>query len=209
MRITSTRFERAATGPADEPRAPGPDVVFVGRSNVGKSSLINRLLGVKDLARTSSRPGRTQSINFYRVNDSCYFVDLPGYGYAKVPESVRRAWKPMVEGFLSRRRRRIALVLLVVDARHEATELDLTMSGWLGAEEIPFVVAATKSDKLSGNQKARAERAMRTGFAGSNGCLNAILVSVETGLGIREVWRYLDSSLEEYRRREGSWTFES
>ena len=84
MKITSCRFEVAAYRPSDEPRAVGPDLVFLGRSNVGKSSLINRLLGVKGLARTSSRPGRTQSVNFYRVNEACNFVDLPGYGYARV-----------------------------------------------------------------------------------------------------------------------------
>jgi len=97
LRITSTRFERAASDSSGEPQAQGPDVVFFGRSNVGKSSLINKLLGTKGLARTSSQPGRTQTVNFYRVNDALFFVDLPGYGWAKVPESVRQSWKPMVE----------------------------------------------------------------------------------------------------------------
>ena len=91
MKIVSSRFERAASEPADEPRAPGPDVVFAGRSNVGKSSLINGLLGTKGLARTSGQPGRTRSVNFYRVHESCYFVDLPGYGYAKVPRAERES----------------------------------------------------------------------------------------------------------------------
>ncbi len=111
--------------------------------------MINRLLGVKNLARTSSRTGITQSVNFYRVNESWFFVDLPGYGWARVPELVRRSWKPMVEGYLDRRRRRIALALLIVDSRREATQLDLTMKQWLEAKEIEYVVAATKSDKLS------------------------------------------------------------
>ena len=117
MKIQSSRFERATTRAEDEPKAAGSRVVFLGRSNVGKSSLINKLLGVKGLAKTSARPGRTQTVNFYRVNESWFIVDLPGYGYAKVPEAIRRTWAPMVEGFLVRSRESIALGIIVVDAR--------------------------------------------------------------------------------------------
>jgi GTP-binding protein len=186
--------------PEDEPRAPGPDVVFLGRSNVGKSSLINRLLGVRGLARTSSRPGRTQSVNFYRVNDACWFVDLPGYGYAAVPEAVRQSWAPMVESFLARRAERIALALVVIDARHPASDLDRVMRDWLEAKELSYVVAATKSDKLSGNERALAKRRLRAEFADGSGA-GPVLVSATTGLGVREVWRYLDRALESPRRK--------
>jgi GTP-binding protein len=195
LKITSSRFVVSAFRPEDEPSVPGPDVVFLGRSNVGKSSLINRLLGVKGLARTSSQPGRTQSVNFYRINDACHFVDLPGYGYARVPEVVRRAWGPMVEGFLERRGERIALAFLVVDARHEPTRLDATMREWLEAHELPYLVAATKSDKLSGNGRARAMRAVREKLQGTP-VAGPVLVSAQTGLGIRELWRYLDRALD-------------
>lgn len=198
MKVTSCRFERAAFGPSDEPKATGPDVVFLGRSNVGKSSLINRLLGTKGLARTSSRPGRTQSVNFYRVNETCWFVDLPGYGWAKVPEAVRRAWKPMVEGYLERRRERIALAFLVVDSRLEPRELDLTMHEWLESKEIPYVVAATKSDKLNASGKTRSARAMREGFG------DAVQVSVQSGLGMRDLWRRLDGALETWWETRGA-----
>jgi GTP-binding protein len=198
LKITSSRFERAASGPADEPQAPGPDVVFVGRSNVGKSSLINRMLGTKNLARTSSQPGRTQSVNFYRVNESSYFVDLPGYGWAKVPETVRRSWKPMVEACLARRRERLALALLIVDSRHEASELDLVMREWLETEQIPYVVAATKSDKLTARGRARSERNMLEGFGDCGVAGRPLMVSVRSGVGIRELWRYVDAAL-------GSW----
>jgi GTP-binding protein len=201
LRITSCRFERAAFEPADEPNAPGPDVVFVGRSNVGKSSLINRMLGTKNLARTSSRPGRTQSVNFYRVNESCYFVDLPGYGWAKVPEAVRRSWKPMVESYLDRRRERLALALLVVDARHGTTELDLTMHAWLGGERIPYLVAATKSDKLNASGRARSERTMLAGFGAA---ARPVLVSVRSGAGIRELWRHVDAALDSWSEKKGA-----
>ena len=204
MKIKSSRFERAAVQPEDEPKAPGPDVVFLGRSNVGKSSLINRLLGVKNLARTSSRPGRTQSVNFYRVNESWFFVDLPGYGWARVPESVRRSWKPMVEGYLDRRRRRIALALLIVDSRHAATQLDLTMKGWLEAKEIKYVVAATKSDKLSASGRARADRALLEEFGASTVCKRPILVSAQTGRGIGELWRNIDTALDAWWERIGT-----
>jgi len=204
LRITSSRFERAAVRPEDEPNAPGPDVVFLGRSNVGKSSLINRMLGTKNLARTSSQPGRTQSVNFYRVNESCYFVDLPGYGWAKVPEAVRRAWKPMVEGYLDRRRERIAVALLVADSRHEAAELDLTMHHWLQAKEIPHVVAATKSDKLRASARARAERTLLAGFGETGAAGRPLLISGRTGTGIRELWRHVDAALEAWRSTAGA-----
>jgi len=200
VKIESCRFEIAAHRPEDEPRAPGPDVVFLGRSNVGKSSLINRLLGVRKLARTSSTPGRTQSVNFYRVNEALNFVDLPGYGYARVPESVRQSWGPMVEGFLERRRERIALATLVVDARNEPTRLDGTMRDWLEAKGIPYLVAATKADKLSGNGRARAARAMREGLGG-RAVAGPVLVSSETGFGAKETWKILDRELAAYRDR--------
>jgi GTP-binding protein len=173
---------------------------------VGKSSLINRLLGSKDLARTSSTPGRTRSVNFYRINDWFRFIDLPGYGYAKVSKSEQRTWGPMVEGFLERRRESIAIALLVIDARHGSRELDLTMRDWLEHREIPYVVAATKTDKLSGNGRARAAERLRRDFEGVP--IPPVLVSARTGLGIPEIWRHLDRALAAARDRERgrSWT---
>lgn len=194
MKISSSRFVRAAYKPEDEPSTPGPDVVFLGRSNVGKSSLINNLLGAKGLARTSSQPGRTQSVNFYRVNESCHFVDLPGYGYAKVPESVRQAWRPMVEGYLVRRQERIALALLVVDSRHNASPLDVTMRDWLENQQIEYLIVATKADKLSGNAKVKAKRTLKEQLDGTP-LAEPILYSATTGLGMKLVWRFLDRAL--------------
>lgn len=195
MKIVAARFVRPAFRAEDEPREAGPDVVFLGRSNVGKSSLINRLLGVKGLARTSSTPGRTQSVNFYRVNESVWFVDLPGYGYAKVPARVRRTWEPMVEGFLDRHRERIAIAIVIVDARHGATDLDLMMKRWLEDREIRHVVAATKSDKMSGNERSRAERGLREALAAERVAAGPVAVSAVTGLGIAELWRRVDGAL--------------
>jgi GTP-binding protein len=194
VKITSCRFEVAAFRPEDEPKSFEPELVFLGRSNVGKSSLINAMLGTKKLARTSSTPGRTQSVNFYRVNESFRFVDLPGYGYAKVPESVRKTWGPMIEGALERRRERIVLAVHIVDARHEPTRLDQVMQEWLKAKEIPNVVTATKADKLSGNARARAARDLAVWFA--NGPLiPPLLVSSQTMMGLRELWKLADRAL--------------
>ena len=194
MKITSCRFEVSAFRPEDEPKSVEPELVFLGRSNVGKSSLINAMLGTSKLARTSSTPGRTQSVNFYRVNESFRLVDLPGYGYARVPESVRKAWGPMIEGALERRRERIVLAIHVVDARHEPTRLDQVMQAWLKAKEIPNIVTATKADKLSGNARARVARSLAARFA--NGpMIPPLLVSSQTGMGIKQLWKLADPML--------------
>lgn len=194
MKITSCRFEVSAFRPVDEPKSVEPEILFLGRSNVGKSSLINAMLGTQKLARTSSTPGRTQSVNFYRVNESFRLVDLPGYGYAKVPESVRKTWGPMIEGALERRRDRIVLAIHVVDARHEPTRLDQVMQEWLKAREIPNIVVATKADKLSGNARARADRSLATRFP-SSPLMPPLLVSSQTSMGIRQLWKLVDRVL--------------
>lgn len=208
MKITSYRLERTAYRPGDEPSA-GPAVVFVGRSNVGKSSLINRLVGAKGLARTSSRPGRTQSVNFYRINEAYHFVDLPGYGYAAAPEKVRRSFGPMVEGFLARWEGEIALAILLVDAEVGPTELDRIMEEWLRARRMRCLVAATKADKLSGNARDTQLRTLRAwlGADGSKRGHDALLVSARTGFGIRDLWKHLDRALAGRKDRRGDrWT---
>jgi GTP-binding protein len=173
--------------------------VFLGRSNVGKSSLINGLLGVKGLARTSSTPGRTQTVNFYRVNATHYFVDLPGYGYARAPREVRELWGPMVEGFLERRRDAIALAIVLVDARHEPSALDRVMLDWLVDRDIPRIVVGVKADKLSGNERTQAERALRLALATAPDGVAPFLVSAKDGLGMKELWRHVDGALASYR----------
>jgi GTP-binding protein len=190
VKITSCRFERAAGRPQDQPRFRGPCVVLLGRSNVGKSTLINRLVGARALARTSSEPGRTQTINFYRVNEAWFLIDLPGYGWARVPAEVRRAWGPLVSGFLDREAERIALALLVVDARREPMESDLQMREWLDDRHIPWLLAAVKADKLGARELARARKALTEGFG-----TGAVMVSAEETSGIRELWKHLDAAL--------------
>lgn len=199
MKILDVRFERAAARPEDEPHPVGAEVVFCGRSNVGKSTLINALVGTKGLARTSSTPGRTQTINFYRVNGKHAFVDLPGYGWARAPERVRRAWKPMVEGFLARRRSTIAAAVVAVDARRGVGEADRTMLAWLVERDIPTIVVGVKADKLSGNDRAKAARALEEALPTAEGGVAPFLVSAATGLGIAILWRHLDAALEASR----------
>jgi GTP-binding protein len=204
LKIDDCRFERATARAEDEPRAAAGDVVFLGRSNVGKSTLINRLLGVKGLARTSNTPGRTQTVNFYRVNASHFFVDLPGYGYARAPKSVREQWGPMVEGFLGRRREDIALAIVLVDVRHAPSELDATMLQWLVEQDIPRIVVGVKADKLSGNERPGAERALRAAFPTASGGTAPFVVSAVSGLGIKELWREVDAALAAHRERDDS-----
>src|SRR5258707_1391085 len=151
MKITSAEFLKSALKEVDWPRDSIPEIAFLGRSNVGKSSLMNSLLGVRGLARTSSTPGRTQLINFFLINDAFYFVDLPGYGYARAPSDVKREWGPMVEKYLATRPN-LVLSIVITDSRHGPTKLDLQMIEWLQSKERPFIIIATKADKLSGNQ---------------------------------------------------------
>lgn len=145
------KFLRAVTRVEDAPKPPLPAVAFVGRSNSGKSSLINTLVGRKGLARTSSTPGRTQEIVYFEIEGKLHFVDLPGYGFAQAPESVRRAWGPMIEKFL-RESGSLKLVVIILDARRIPTEDDLSMVEWLEAAERPYIFAVTKTDKLSATQ---------------------------------------------------------
>ena len=156
MKITSAEFVKSAIKKSDCPKESLPEVAFAGRSNVGKSSLINIVLNRKNLARTSSSPGRTQMLNFFRINDQIYFVDLPGYGFAKVPVGVRAKWKPMVEDYL-KNRKTLKLIILLLDIRRAPNADDASFIRWLEKASIPFLVVLTKSDKVSKN-KCSAQR---------------------------------------------------
>jgi GTP-binding protein len=162
----------------------------MGRSNVGKSSLINSLLGAQGLARTSSTPGRTQLINFFLINDAFYFVDLPGYGYARVPQDVKKHWGPMVEKFLATRRN-LMLSILITDSRHEPTELDLLMKEWLEARGKPVIIVATKADKLSSNQ-LRASLKRGSAVLGGN---ELVAYSAVTRSGAARLWKEITSRI--------------
>lgn len=162
------------------------EVAFLGRSNVGKSSLINKLCGRKALARSSAEPGKTRELNYYLINKEFYFVDLPGYGYAKLPEQIRSSWGKLIEQYL-KSREQLSMVVQLVDSRHEPTELDLMMVGWLDYYEIPFLVAMTKADKLPVSKMPRYVDAARGVFRKFSRCKDVIPFSSVNGIGKTEL----------------------
>ncbi|MEK6299613.1 MAG: ribosome biogenesis GTP-binding protein YihA/YsxC [Acidobacteriota bacterium] len=195
MRVKSAKFIKSATLPEHYPRDGRPEIAFLGRSNVGKSSLMNSLLGVRGLARTSSTPGRTQLINFFLINEAFYFVDLPGYGYARVPSDVKREWGPMVEKYLATRLN-LVLSIVITDSRHEPTKLDLQMIDWLQAKDKPLIIIATKADKLSGNQmRAKISR----GSAVNENKL--IAYSAVTRMGADRIWKEITAKISDHQPR--------
>jgi GTP-binding protein len=180
---------RSAGRPEEFPPASLPEIAFLGRSNVGKSSLLNCLTGTKGLAFTSSRPGCTQVINFFRVEESWQFVDLPGYGYAQVPVDVKVRWKRLIESYLLQRET-LAMAVVLVDARRGWMELDLELKRWLEFQNLPYLVVATKTDKLNRKEE-------RNGLAAIRGeAPEAPLVpfSAITGRGVREIWQAISKT---------------
>ena len=186
MKILSTEFIKSATKPSEYPRGDFPEVAFAGKSNVGKSSLINTLVNRKGLAKTGSSPGRTQTLNFFRINGKLSFVDLPGYGFARVPLEVRKSWKPMVESYLQVREE-IRLVILIMDARRGASPDDLDLLDWLDHHRIPSGIVFTKADKLSQLERARQKKSLAANplLAGKR----FLFFSAETGEGKEELWQ--------------------
>ncbi len=194
MKIISAEFVKSAAKPSEY--APGdlPEVAFSGKSNVGKSSLINALVNRKGLAKISSSPGRTQLINFFRVNGKFSFVDLPGYGYAKVPQEIRKNWKPMVESYLQTRTV-LRLVVLILDARRGVSPDDLALLDWLDYHRVPSSIVLTKADKLSQIERARQKKTI-----GQNPLLadRAVLFfSAISGEGRDELWKLIQTHLLE------------
>jgi len=151
MKIHSAEFMLSASTTRQFPAATLPEIAFAGRSNVGKSTLINSLLNRKKLVKTSATPGKTQLINFFNINDQFYFVDLPGYGYAKVPENVRCKWQNLVEAYLSERET-LRNVVLIIDCRHNPTVQDRQLLEWLEYYQRPSLIVASKIDKLKRGQ---------------------------------------------------------
>lgn len=167
MKITSAEFVKSAFDRSHWIEDELPQIAFLGRSNVGKSSLLNSLLQRKGLARTSNTPGRTQSINFFLINQSFYFADLPGYGYARVSKAMRSDWGKMAEDYLAECEQ-LVLSIQLIDSRHEPTELDLQLNEWLLHHEKPHIVVATKSDKLSNNQMTKQLAAIKKQISSSH-----------------------------------------
>lgn len=160
MEVKQSEFIKSAVTKDQYPEDDRIEVAFVGRSNVGKSSLINSLTKRKKLAKTSNTPGRTRLINFFLINNSIYFVDLPGYGYAKVSGAEKEKWGKMIEDYLLTRRQ-LGMVILLIDSRHKPTNDDVLMLDWIRHYEHEFIIVCTKSDKLSNNELVKNEKVIR------------------------------------------------
>lgn len=191
MKILSAEFIKSAFEKSHWTTDGLAEIAFLGRSNVGKSSLINSLLQRKGLARTSNTPGRTQSINFFLINEKFYFVDLPGYGYARVSKTMRSDWGKMAEEYLAERRE-LALCIQLIDSRHEPTNLDLQLNEWLGFYAKNHIVVATKADKLSNNQLNKILRQTESHFPASK----VIAYSSVTGKGRDALWSEIETALK-------------
>ena len=191
MKITSAEFLKSAFEEADWPRDSVAEIAFLGRSNVGKSSLINSLLGVRGLARTSSTPGRTQAINFFLINRKFRLVDLPGYGFARAPKALKEKWSKAADDYLARREQ-LVLSIQIVDSRHEPTKHDLQLHDWLKHYQRSNLLVATKSDKLSNNELRHNIARLMQAFAGTD----PIIYSATTGRGREQLWNAIETSLK-------------
>jgi GTP-binding protein len=198
--VTGARvtFVKGVVRLSDLPRAHIPEIAFSGRSNVGKSSLLNRLAGVRALARVSRTPGKTQEINFYSAADRFHLVDLPGYGYARVPDSAKKSWGPLVEGYLEEREQ-LAGVIQLLDLRHGPTELDQAMIEWLEAKKRPILLVATKQDKLTRQEKTAALGALSREFEQRGAAV--VGVSSLRNEGIEQVWKWIEEHCRSWRKR--------
>ena len=177
------------------PDNPYMEFAFAGKSNVGKSSLINGLMNRKALARTSAQPGKTQTINFYNINDALYFVDLPGYGYAKANEEVKAKWGKMIENYLHRSKQ-LKAVFLLIDIRHEPSGNDRLMYEWMVKQGFQPVIVATKLDKINRSQVQKHVKMIREGLKVKSGTI-VIPYSAQTKQGRDEIYELIDSYLEE------------
>ena len=198
MKITSAEFLTVAVSYKQYPDSAYPELAFAGRSNVGKSSLINSLLNRKKLVKTSQTPGKTQEINFFKINNDFIFTDLPGYGFAKVPQPVRKRWGKMIEDYLLKRETLLA-VIFIIDLRRRPSQLDLSLQRWLEAHGVEYLLVGTKVDKLSQSEiKKQKDKLNVAYFDGGEGEL--LVYSSKSSRGRKELWSEITSRLEEFRR---------
>ncbi|MEX0995201.1 MAG: ribosome biogenesis GTP-binding protein YihA/YsxC [Balneolaceae bacterium] len=186
MAFKKAEFIKSSPSLTECPEPDKPEICFAGRSNVGKSSLINKLVNRKNLARTSNTPGKTRHMNYYLIDERFYFVDLPGFGYAKVPKKEQERWAEEIRKYLLERPT-LELVIHLVDSRHEPTHLDEEFFYWLGSNEIPFSVLLTKCDKISGNKVRQSHARLQKLLHEMNIEVPVFTCSAETGAGIDEV----------------------
>ncbi|MEC0225544.1 ribosome biogenesis GTP-binding protein YihA/YsxC [Paenibacillus alba] len=193
MKVNQAEFIISAVGPSQYPEDALPEIALAGRSNVGKSSLINCLISRKNLARTSSQPGKTQTLNYYKINQDLYFVDLPGYGYAKVSKTKREQWGKFIESYLMNRET-LRLVMQLVDLRHPPSKDDQAMYEWLRHNDVPVIVIATKADKIPKSRWSKHIKIVRETLGMDKG-VQPLMFSSELGLGKDELWGILEQAI--------------
>lgn len=191
LHIRDVEFVKGATKWDALPRDRRPEVAFIGRSNVGKSSLLNMLVGRKSIARTSRTPGKTQEFNFYLINRRIYFVDLPGFGYARVSKDVRDRWGRFIGRYLTERES-LKLVIHLVDSRHEPTRLDRDIIETMRGGDVPYLIAVTKTDKLSGNERIKSTRRVEAVLEGYAMDVPVLLTSAKDKRGRIELLGWID-----------------
>ncbi|MBP6125301.1 MAG: YihA family ribosome biogenesis GTP-binding protein [Leptotrichiaceae bacterium] len=196
MVIKKSDFVKSAVHEEDYPEVKGLEFSFIGRSNVGKSSLINSLTGRRSLARTSKTPGRTQLINYFIINDEVYFVDLPGYGFAKVPETVKRNWGKTIETYLMSKRDKV--VFLLLDLRRVPSTEDTDMLKWLEYYNIEYYIVFTKADKLSNNEKFKQLKEIRKKLVFKNE--DVFFYSALKGTGKEELTEFIFKRIKKYNK---------
>ncbi len=200
MKITSAEFLNGAVSYKQYPDSACPELAFVGRSNVGKSSLINSLLNRKKLVKTSQTPGKTQEINFFKINNDFIFADLPGYGFAKVPQSVQKRWKKMIEDYFLKRET-LLVVIFIIDLRRSPSPLDLNLQQWLESCGVEYLLVGTKTDKLSQSEvKKQVSKLNAAYFDGGEDRLLAY--SSKSSRGRKELWSKITTRIEANRKRE-------
>jgi GTP-binding protein len=192
MKIVTAEYLRSAENKKDYPPGELAEIAFAGRSNVGKSSMINTLLGRRNLVRTSKTPGHTRKLNFYLINGGVIFVDFPGYGFARVPQEIKEKWRPMVETYITGRKQ-LAGVVVIVDARRPPTESDMTLIQYLQAYDKPLILVATKADKLNRSEMAEQGRVIRA-VVGEH--MPVVIFSSQNGLGKNELWKEIKNLIE-------------
>ncbi|MBN7810241.1 YihA family ribosome biogenesis GTP-binding protein [Algoriphagus sp. H41] len=200
--IRKAQFVVSNTDPAKCPKPDRAEIAFIGRSNVGKSSLINMLTGVKELAKTSQRPGKTQLINHFLIDDRWFLVDLPGYGFAKVSRDTKDKWEKMISSYLTGRPN-LCGVFVLIDSRLEPQRIDLEFVNWCGEEGVPFVIVFTKADKQSKTQTDKNVKAFLKKMEDIFGDLpDYFVTSAEKGSGKEEVSAFLDELVSEYESEQ-------
>ena len=194
MKILSASYLKSAMKPEQYPGDGRPEIAFVGRSNVGKSTMLNVLLNKKGLAKTSKTPGKTQTVNFFDVNGKFYFVDLPGYGYARISKEVRQQWASVLTSYLTAQRP-LRMVIVLMDSRHEPADQDFELLDLLEQSEVPSLIVATKCDKLRPKEIAASSRTIRKAFELDEDAA-IIPFSAHSKQGLRDVWNVIDATLK-------------